>query len=69
MSMSESWERDEYLISTDRSRLNIELIHDYLSNTAYWATGRSREVVATSIENSLPSASTKELSKSDSRAS
>ena len=51
--MSESWEKDEYLISTDRSRLNIELIHDYLSNTAYWATGRSREVVERSIENSL----------------
>ena len=48
------WQRGDYSISTDRSRLNLELIHDYLSNTAYWATGRSREVVATSIENSLP---------------
>ncbi len=51
---TESWQRGDYSISTDRSRLNIELIHDYLSHTAYWATGRSREVVATSIENSLP---------------
>jgi GNAT superfamily N-acetyltransferase len=30
------------------------LIHDYLSNTSYWATGRSLEVVQRSIENSLP---------------
>ncbi len=51
--MPESWERGEYSISTDRSRLNVELIHDYLSNTSYWATGRSLEVVERSIENSL----------------
>ncbi|HEY5074554.1 MAG TPA: GNAT family N-acetyltransferase [Pyrinomonadaceae bacterium] len=50
---SGTWERGEYSISTDRSRLNIELIHDYLSNTSYWATGRSLEVVRRSIENSL----------------
>ncbi len=49
-----TWHKDDYSISTDRARLNIELIHNFLSNTAYWATGRSREVVATSIENSLP---------------
>ncbi len=48
-----TWECDEYLISTDRSRLDVELIHDYLSNTSYWATGRSLEVVQRSIENSL----------------
>jgi GNAT superfamily N-acetyltransferase len=51
--MSQSWEKDEYLISTDRSRLNVYLIHEYLSNTSYWATGRSLEVVQRSIENSL----------------
>ena len=52
--MSQSWEFDEYSISTDRSRLDIGLIHDYLSNTSYWAAGRSLEVVQRSIENSLP---------------
>ena len=52
--MTESWERDEYLISTDRSRLDVKLIHDFLSNHAYWASGRSREVVERSIESSLP---------------
>ena len=51
--MSETWQRDDYVISTDRSRLNIELIHDYLSNKSYWATGRARDVVERSIENSL----------------
>jgi GNAT superfamily N-acetyltransferase len=52
--MVESWERGDYLISTDRSRLNVELIHDFLSRTSYWATGRTRDVVQRSIENSLP---------------
>jgi GNAT superfamily N-acetyltransferase len=51
--MTSSWHRDDYLISTDRSQLDIALIHDYLSNSTYWATGRTIEVVRRSIENSL----------------
>jgi GNAT superfamily N-acetyltransferase len=52
--MVESWERGDFLISTDRSRLDVELIHDFLSKTTYWAVGRKRDVVQRSIENSLP---------------
>ena len=52
--MAETWHRDEYEISTDPSRLNIDLIHDFLSNNSYWAAGRARDVVERSIENSLP---------------
>ena len=52
--MAETWHRDEYEISTDPSRLNIDLIHDFLSNNSYWAAGRVRDVVERSIENSLP---------------
>jgi len=48
-----TWQRGEYEISTDRARLNLELIHDFLSNHSYWATGRPPEVVSRSIENSL----------------
>lgn len=51
--MGESWERGDYLISTDRSRLDIELVHNFLSKTTYWAVGRTRDVVQRSIENSL----------------
>jgi len=51
--MGETWERGDYLISTDRSRLNIELIHNFLSKTTYWAVGRARDVVQRSIKNSL----------------
>ena len=49
-----TWQHGDYLISTDRSRLDLQLIHDFLSNSSYWATGRSLEVVQRSIENSLP---------------
>ena len=51
--MTDTWHQDDYSISTDRSRLDLDLIHNYLSNESYWATGRGREVVERSIENSL----------------
>jgi GNAT superfamily N-acetyltransferase len=42
-----------YSISTDKSRLDVALIHTYLSRHAYWAEGRPLEVVRRSIEHSL----------------
>lgn len=48
------WQRGEFAISTDRSRLNIDLIHEFLSTSAYWALGRTRETEERSIANSLP---------------
>ena len=46
-------QRNEFVISTDHQRLDIPFIHEFLSNSSYWATGRSREVVERSIANSL----------------
>ena len=47
-------ETDElYQIINDKSKLDINMIHDYLSNRSYWAKGRSIETVIISIENSL----------------
>jgi len=42
----------QYTISTDKSRLDVDAIHDYLCNESYWAKGRSLERVTTSIDNS-----------------
>jgi GNAT superfamily N-acetyltransferase len=42
----------EFLISTDRARLDLDVIHGFLTN-CYWAKGIPRDVVALSIENSL----------------
>lgn len=42
-----------YHISTDRSKLDTVLIHNYLCNESYWGKGRSLETVKRSIEHSL----------------
>lgn len=47
------YRRDGYLISTDKSRLDVEAVHGYLSRRSYWAAGRTRETVQRSIEGSL----------------
>lgn len=44
--------KDEYYISTDKSKLDVQMIHRFLSEESYWAKGRSYELVKTSIENS-----------------
>ena len=49
----ESWRKGEFEISTDRRRLDRELIHDFLSRKSYWAQDRSLEIVNRSIEHSL----------------
>jgi GNAT superfamily N-acetyltransferase len=44
---------DGYEISTDPSRLNAELIYQWMSQDAYWAEGRSRETQDRAIASSL----------------
>jgi GNAT superfamily N-acetyltransferase len=44
---------DEYEISTDRSRLDLDAIHRFLSTEAYWSPGVARETVERSIEYSV----------------
>jgi hypothetical protein len=51
--MIQEWHRDGYIISTDKDRLDVELIHDYLSRQSYWAEGRLLETVQSSIDHSL----------------
>ncbi|HEV7375657.1 MAG TPA: GNAT family N-acetyltransferase [Pyrinomonadaceae bacterium] len=51
--MTHQWQRGNYVVSTDQSRLDLDVIHDYLGKSSYWATGRSLETVRRSIENSL----------------
>jgi GNAT superfamily N-acetyltransferase len=46
------YRREEFLISTSRERLSLDLVHGFLTN-CYWAKGIPREVVARSIEHAL----------------
>ena len=44
--------RGEFLLSTERSRLHLDVLQNFLTN-CYWAKGILRETVAVSIEHSL----------------
>lgn len=45
--------KEGFEISTDRSKLDIAVIHDYLSNKSYWAKNIPVELVQKSIEGSI----------------
>ena len=45
-------QKDDYTISTDRARLDIDAIADMLTR-AYWAQGRTREMIARYVQHSL----------------
>jgi GNAT superfamily N-acetyltransferase len=51
--MTREWLREPYSISTAPERLDLDVIHTFLSSS-YWASGRSRERVERSIAHSLP---------------
>ena len=44
---------DGLLFSTDRARLDIDLIHDFLARESYWVPGIHREIVERAIRNSI----------------
>lgn len=43
----------DYVFSTDPDRLDVDLIHRFLSRDSYWAEGIPREVVERSLMGSL----------------
>jgi GNAT superfamily N-acetyltransferase len=51
--MAHEWRQSDFLISTDKNRLDLQLIHRFLSNDSYWAKGRKLDVVVRSVEHSL----------------
>jgi GNAT superfamily N-acetyltransferase len=44
--------RGEFVVSTDRTRLDLDVIYAFLTN-CYWAKGIPRDVVAKSIDHAL----------------
>ena len=40
-------------ITTDRSRIDLDYVHEYLSEKLYWAKGIPKELVEKSIQNAL----------------
>ena len=47
------WTKDDYTINTDKTKLSIEYIHQYLSEQSYWAKGIPLHTVKRSIEGSV----------------
>ncbi len=45
--------QDDYEISTDKERLDLAMIHDFLANQSYWAKGIPFAVMKRSIRNSF----------------
>jgi GNAT superfamily N-acetyltransferase len=46
------WVRGQFVISTDRARLDLDAVHQYIS-TSYWAAGMPRPVLDRAVEDSL----------------
>ena len=51
--MPQEFTKDDYLISTDKGKLDFAVIHGFLSRESYWALNIPEEVVRRSIEGSL----------------
>lgn len=54
MNISEKyeWSKNNYLVSTDREKLDVQAIHRYLTRST-WAKGIPLDIVSASVENSL----------------
>ena len=46
-------DQSSFHVSTDKNKLNIDLIFNFLNKEAYWTKNRSRNTIEKSIENSL----------------
>jgi GNAT superfamily N-acetyltransferase len=46
------WSRGEFTIDTDRARIDLDVVHGFLT-ACYWAEGIPRDVVRRSIEGAL----------------
>ena len=47
------WKKGDFLITTEKSKLDIDVIQSFLENDSYWAQNRTLEQTKTAIENSI----------------
>jgi ribosomal protein S18 acetylase RimI-like enzyme len=47
------WTRDDYVVTDDRARLDLAVIHAFIAGESYWAAGIPEAVLARAIDNSL----------------
>jgi hypothetical protein len=46
------WKMTDYMISTDKTLLDFDIMHTVISTESYWGVVRSQEVMAKAINNS-----------------
>jgi N-acetylglutamate synthase-like GNAT family acetyltransferase len=47
------WTKEEYLITTDAAKVDIDVVHQFLSEDSYWAKGIPRDTVVHSMRHSI----------------
>lgn len=47
MTFVSEWRKDGFLVTDDRARVDLDVVHGYLSGESYWAKGRARAVTET----------------------
>ncbi len=47
------WLNGDFVISTDRDRIDLETVHRFLNEESYWAAGIPFEVFRLSVDNAL----------------
>jgi GNAT superfamily N-acetyltransferase len=47
------WKREKYCITTDVAKVDIDVVHQFLSEHSYWAQGIPRETVERSARHSI----------------
>jgi hypothetical protein len=48
------WNRSGYTVSTDRERLDMDVIAKFLAEEAYWSPGIARHLIEKAIAGSIP---------------
>ena len=51
--MYQEYRRENFLVSTDPSKLDTDAIHDFLSKQSYWSQDIPKEIVAWAVQHSL----------------
>ena len=47
------WRRDDFVVTTDPGRFDLNVVHDFLANEAYWSRGIPRWSLAMSDAHGL----------------
>ena len=47
------WQKEKYLITTDAAKVDVDVVHRFLSEQSSWAKNIPRETVARSVQHSI----------------